>query len=238
MVVLDTAVLVGVMLVLTKVGDMLLRPHQQARLQTLVEAATLKLSYMSVMESARRMTRHHLWRVALILAFLVPAQLYFVRPVLAAMFEADPHATPEIVGLVVVILFVGECVASVPAAFALRWVLRDDSGRRTAVRYGTLVMLLIAANVVAGWVLAHDPTPDAGILRKISGVTMFAAGTVTADLFIAVWVFAFALAGHALLRAIEALAWRVAEYQRGAWAAVVAIATAVLTVVDLYLKRS
>ena len=238
MMVLDTAVLVGIMLVLTKVGDMLLRPHQQARLQKLVEAATLRLSYMSVMAGARRMAHHRVWRLVGILVLLVPAQLYFVRPVLAEMFAADPRATPEIVGLVVVILFVAECVASVPAAFALRWVLRDDSGRKTGVRYGSLVMLLIAANAIAVWMVANDPIPDSGILRRISGAIMLAAGAVTADLFIAVWVFAFALAGHVLLRSIEALAWRVVEYQRGAWAAVVAIATAVLTVVDLYLKRS
>jgi hypothetical protein len=52
MVVLDTAVLVGIMLVLTKVGDMILRPHQQALFQALVEAATLKLSYMGAISAA------------------------------------------------------------------------------------------------------------------------------------------------------------------------------------------
>jgi hypothetical protein len=164
-------------------------------------------------------------------------QIYLARPLLAQMFAGDPGATPEAVGLVVVMLFVAQCLATVPAALALRWVLRDESGPRTALRYGSLLLVLIAANGIALWILANDPTPETGILRRVSSFVMLAAGAITADLFIVAWVFAFALAGHALLRLLEAIAWRVVEYQRGAWAAAVAIATAILAAVDVYLKR-
>jgi hypothetical protein len=118
---LDAAVLGGIMLVLTKVGDMILRPHQQARLQVLAEAATLRLSYMGVIAGARRLARDRFWCLVLILMLLVPVQLYLARPLLAQMFAADPRATPETVGLVIVMLFVAQCLATVPAAFALRW---------------------------------------------------------------------------------------------------------------------
>ena len=234
---LDAAVLLGVLLILTKVGDLVLRPHQQARVQALVEAATLKLSYMSTITVARRLARHRLWRLALLLAVLIPVQMYLVLPFVGAMLARDPRNTPEFVGLVVVVLFVSQCLATVPAALALQWVLRDDSGRRTALRYASLLALLVAVNAVATWIVTNDPTPQSGIGGRLSGLVMLAAGSITADLFIAAWVFAFALLGYVLLRTLEAVAWRVAEYQRGAWAAVVALATALLAAVDLYLKR-
>jgi hypothetical protein len=130
---------------------------------------------------------------------------------LGLAFAGDPQPTPELVGLVVVMLFAAQCLATIPAAFALRWILREDSGRKTAVRYGTLLILLIAANSVAFWILANDPIPDNGMLRRISGLIVLAASAFMADLFIAAWLFAFVLAVHELLRAAEGIAWRVAE---------------------------
>lgn len=234
---LDAAVLVGVLLILTKVGDLILRPHQQARLQALVEAATLSLSYASLIAAVRRLARRHVWRLVLVLMALVPVQLYFTWPMLGQQLASDPRATEEIVGLVVVMLFATQLAAAIPAAWALRWVLRDDSGRRTLMRFGLLVLALVAAEAAAEWMLAGDPWPLPDLLRRASGLFFLAAGCVVADLFIAAWLFAVALAAHLLLRLVEAVAWRVVEYQRGAWAAVVAIATALLAAVDLYLRR-
>jgi hypothetical protein len=234
---LDAAVVVGILLILTKVTDLLLRPHQQARLQALVESAALKLSYASMIAAARRLARRRFWRLALLVAALVPLQMYLSIGMLQKMFRADPRTTPELVGLVVVLVFFVETLAAIPAAFAFKWVLRDDSSLRTAIRYGSLLMLLMVASLIGEWIVGNNIRWQNRVLNRMFGLIFMVGGSVVSALFIAAWIFALALLLHLLLRLLNAIVWRVVEYQRGAWAAVVAIATAVLGFVDLYLKH-
>ena len=233
---LDAAVIVGGLLVLTKVSDLLLRPHQQRRLQALVESATLRLSYSSVIGAARRLARSHFWRLVLLLMLVVPLQLYLTRSMVAALLQSRPGLTAEQAGQIVVLIFVGELIATIPAALVARWVLRDDSARRTALRLATLAVVLVIVTQGAEYVLLQDPQVASRTVGRVVGVLYYAVGSVGSTLFLAGLVLVLALAAHVVLRLIEAVAWRVVEYQRGAWAAVVAIATAVLGLVDLYLK--
>lgn len=233
---LDAAVIVGGLLVLTKVSDLLLRPHQQRQLQTLVESATLRLSYSSVIGAARSLARSHFWRLVLLLMLLVPLQLYLIRSMVAALLQSRPGLTAEQAGQIVVLIFVGELIATIPAALVARWVLRDDSGRRTALRLGAFVIVLVLVTQAAEYLLLTDPQAASRTIGRVVAVFYYAVGSVGSTLFLAGWIIILALAAHLVLRLLEAVAWRVVEYQRGAWAAVVAIATAILGLVDLYLK--
>jgi hypothetical protein len=238
MLVLDVAVVVGALLLLTKIGDLLLRPHQQRRLQTWFESATLRLSYSSMIAATRYVAMRRLWLIVLLLALLVPVQLSIAAPFVAAvLLQSVPGVTQERIAQAVGFIFITVLIATVPAAFALRWVVREQSGRKTAVRYVALLLCLIAATTVSGWLVAADVRLPSRLLMQFFDVMVIATGALFTALILVAWVFAFALMLHLLLRAIEAIAWRVVEYQRGAWAAVVAIATAVLGALDLYLKR-
>jgi hypothetical protein len=98
------------------------------------------------------------------------------------------------------------------------------------------LLVVVVANVVADWMLRSDSRASNHLLRRALGLIELLGGSLAATLTIAVWVFALALLAHVLLRLLEAIAWRVVEYQKGAWAAVVAIATVILGMIDLYLK--
>lgn len=233
---LDVAVLVGGLLVLTKVADLLLRPRQQRRLQAFVESLTLALSYASMIALARRLARRRLWLLVVILVALVPLQVVVSIPLLQSLFASAPGMTAERAGLLFLVLVGVELLCTVPAAYALRWVLRDDSGRWTAIRYGALLLVVVLANVAADWIVRSDARASNRLLQRALGLIELVGGSLAATLTIAAWVFALALVAHVLLRMLEAFAWRVVEYQKGAWAAVVAIATALLGMLDLYLK--
>jgi hypothetical protein len=238
MFVLDAAVVAGVLLLLTKVGDLLLRPHQQRTLQTWLEAATLRLSYSSMIAMTRYLAMRRIWVIVIVLALLVPVQLSVVAPSVAVALQSTTGATLEQIQMVIGILLVALVIATIPAAFALRWVVREQSVRRTLLRFATLVIFLFVVTLTSGALmrLADMRLPNP-LLSQMIGAVMLVSGTLFTALFIVAWLFAFALALHVLLRLIEAIAWRVVEYQRGAWAAVVALATAILGALDLYLKR-
>jgi hypothetical protein len=234
---LDAAVVVGVLLTATKVADLLLRPHQQRRLQSLFETATLSLSYTSAMAASRRLARARFWWLVLVLAIIVPFQMMVALPVLGDMLRRAPQMTNELAGLVVVMVFSATLVSTIPAAFVLRWIMRYESGTKTAIRFGAVSILLIAANVAAAAAVAADVRFEHRLVTQGVGALMLLTGAVTAAIHIAALLFAAVLLAHLVLRLVEALAWRVVEYQRGAMAAVVAIVTALLGVVDIYLKN-
>jgi hypothetical protein len=236
MVWLDAAVVVGGLLVLTKVSDLLLRPRQQQRLQVLVETATLRLSYASVIGGARRLAgRHFGWLVARLVR-LFPLHINKSTTAIGPMLQSRSGMTAELAGLVIVVIVAAEAVATVPAALALRWILHDGNGRRTALRFAALLIVLVLATQAAEYVLITDPRAGSRLLDRALGGVILVASAVASALFITAWVIVLALVAHVVLRVVEAVAWRVVEYQKGAWAAVVAIATAILGLVDLYLK--
>jgi hypothetical protein len=232
---LDTAVVVGVLMVGTKLADLLLRPHQQQKLQRLLETATLALSYTSVLGALKRMADHHFWRLVLVVALMMPIPFVAGLPLLQAMFERS-SATPEVVGRVILLVMVVLLLSSVPSALALRWIVRSRSGAGLAVRFGLGLLFLYAANRIADLVLADRIKMGARVLERLLGLVWLFLGSLAAGITMVAWLFVLAMIAHFVLRLIEALAWRVVEYQRGAWAAVIAVATTVLGLADLYLK--
>lgn len=232
---LHTAVIVGVLMVGTKLADLLLRPHQQQKLQRLLETATLALSYASVLAALKRTANHHLWRIVLMVALMMPIPFVAGLPMMQALFERS-SATPETIGKVVVLLFAVLLLSSIPSAFALRWIVRSRSGVGLAVRFGLVLLGLYIANRIADLVLADRVKVGGRTLERLFGLVWLVLGGLGAGITMVAWLFALAMIAHFVLRLIEALAWRVVEYQRGAWAAVIALATTVLGLVDLYLK--
>ena len=234
---LDATVIVGVLMLLTKAADVLLRPHQQRRLQAFLESVTLRLSYTSMIAGASELARRHPWRLVLLLALLAPLQLFILAPFVAFVMATTLGATQEQIQQFFGGFLFAIMIAAIPAAFVLRWVLRDASGWRIPVRYGSLLTALVMATIGSEWMVGHDITLGSRPLQIVLDVGMIVIGALFTALFIVAWVLAFALIAHVVLRLLEATAWRIVEYQRGAWAAVVAIATVLLGALDLYLKR-
>jgi hypothetical protein len=151
------------------------------------------------------------------------------------LFERS-GATPEMVGEVMLLLIGALLLSAYPSAVVLRWITRSRSGIGLAARFVLVIFGLYVANRIADFVLADQLRPGTRALARLVGLVEMVIGGIAAGVTIVAWLFALAVVAHLVLRLTEAIAWRVVEYQKGAWAGVVALATAVLGLVDLYLK--
>jgi len=261
---LDLLFGVGVLINVLKLSDLLLRKHQRQRVQTLMDAMTLWLDYTRPVAWFRKLVdrneaRPFIW-VSVIVVLLFLGLMLLGSPDIVLFGEFGP---PDSVMVATAGLFV---LGLVPVLIrwiglpVIRWIVAPGSFMQVLIRYVLSMLLLILslgpAGPVIGVVLAipfgivlvvveavvssftgAEPRLDGG--QIITAVLLpFAAAVqsmlVAPGLVLLTWGLLFIV--DVARRLVTGLAWRVVEYNQGAWAGLTALATAAVGIVDLYLR--
>jgi hypothetical protein len=257
---LDAALALGVLINLVKAGDLVLRPNQQARVQAWIEDLTLRVEEIRPIGWLERLTRPHAHVVlvlvgvfefvlVLLLVTLVPAgKTAALGPVGSNVFVMQLVAIVCSVPALVLTAkrygppFVAWLLGPAPVRGVTRRFLKTlvlgflVLGLYEVILFGLVFFLwgdvpFDAMELPIGeggpgiWVLGG------GLLVVWPAFTWFWVITQVAGLIL--WAIVGVRFFEMLLKWIRALCWRVVEYNKGAWAAVVLIITIMLGVAKL-----
>jgi len=257
---LDVALALGVFINLVKAGDLVLRPNQQARVQAWIEDLTLRVEEIRPIGWLERMTstRAH---VVLVLIGVSEFLLVYFLILLVNAGKASAHA-PVGSNAFVMNLAASLCSVPALVLTATRygqpfvaWLVGPPPVRGVTRRFlktialGFLVLVIYEA-ILFGlvdllWGEGPFDAMDLPMGQGGPGIWVLGGGLLVIwPVFTWFWVITqvgglimWAVAGvrlfEILLKAIRALCWRVVEYNKGAWAAVVLIITVVLGLAKL-----
>jgi len=242
----DFAFGLGMLVQLTKLTDMILRPHQQEWIQSSAEAITLHLAYFKPMKWYSRLVRK---KPAIFFVIIVEMALVLTI-VLSSMHElffADRHPTGEnyfatIFGSMVLLALAPIALASYLNQ-AMDWLFLHNHFLSFLIRFIPLAALNYLACfglfIFHGAVIVENGTSHAPIISLallFTGVSIFwtlLALGITVVLLEVILTLCTMLVG-----AIRFLAWRVVEYNKGAWAAISLLLTTIIGLVDIFLRLS
>lgn len=242
----DIAFALGVLVQLTKLTDLLMRPHQQRWIQRSAEMITLRLAYLKPLQLYPRLVKK---KSALV--FVVVLELVLVVTIVLGsmheLFLGDRHPT----GWNYFATILGSIALLIVAPLALvrylnqvmDWLFSRDRFVSFLVRF---IALAIAGYVVcSGLVTFYGATivesetplgPIMGLLLLFVGTTLFltlaALGTTIILLQIILTVTTIFVGG------VRFLAWRIVEYNKGAWAAISLLLTILVGIVDIWTRLS
>jgi len=239
----DTAFALGIMLQVTKLADFLLRPKQQEWVRGKCESFTLRLEYFRPLTWFYQIQDHKI-------------QNFFIAQVAVLAMAVDASLASLPLPLMLVYL----CILCGPAFLLLytrgipivRWIYGNGHFGIFIWRYfqflliGGMLKLLIAAISVCNnkFILPHiDPSNSFYSLMMFPlGLILLALASISLCVWIILVLGLFAIVAQLLLLALSAfvalfraIAWRVVEYNKGPWAALTLLVTAILGCFDLYL---
>lgn len=238
MLALDIAFGLGLLASGLKGADMIMRPHQQKKLQAWVEIAALKLSYCRTLNVILPFLRKLSY--GKLVAFLAASNfvIFWIVYLFDAYAHTDIATTVEEFGIVVFILisvFLAVISGYVSADLYdghIRAHLSCKTWRefawRTFVVVEYTILLILFVNIFE----------RNGIIR--APYFYFLAIYVGAYLSMAYFLlllFGITIIAEITIKFSNAVVWRVAEYNKGAWAGIVLIATIILGVAELYVRH-
>jgi hypothetical protein len=260
---IDAAVVIGVITTALNLGDFVLRPHQKERFQRAVEAFTLWLDYRRPLSWLTRLSRipRNLMSVCG-LAIFIFGVLSMLRP---AESRALRLASLPIMGVGASVIVMAEwwnttqgvfayaaAEASLATYFRRSWeVFRRSMKVGVALTIASLVFAFILLAVLGAIELAIGPSSFFSVVFGIlwAGLPVavwwiiftfwpsdFAFSEVAVPaLFFAGFALATLWLAEHLLRASRALCWRIVEYSKGAFAAIILLVTIALGIAKLLL---
>lgn len=244
---LDAALAIGVLVQVTKLADIMLRPHQQKWVQDKCETLALRLSEVRTIELYRRATSSK--RLAEVEAcslsglFGLWALWSLQEYALMLMIEEEGYPMPPSAGgehvagffcvalSPLLVLFLRNVYARLPA---VRDFLGD--GRTDLKSWIGMLITLASYALVTGLLHLRDE-----LVARFATLFLcaLAATFVIMSIMTASFVVAIRLATWILIPILECtrgFAWRIVEYNKGAWAALTLLATFGLGVADVYVK--
>jgi hypothetical protein len=252
---LDAAFLIALLTLLVKAGDFLLRPHQQRCVQSKMETATLWLDYRRpALWYAKIVNKPVVRLVGLIATVGIYALAYMIAHQAGSEGFAL-YANPIVIGVILLPLLMAQRIAG-RLGRVMHGVMAGEKDEHYGRAYGpklfflrsleAIAVLSIASVIVVGIAgavlygvqsLVLDRGFELGpeLLVLISIVAFpFAIEAVTATLIFVVVCSLIGLIAtcHVALIAIRAVCWRIVEYNKGAWAAILVIVTVMLGVLD------
>lgn len=250
---------IGIFSNLVKLGDLILRPSQQQIVQRAVDRLTLWLDYTRPLDWLRRLLTKNSGRtfIRFTTIFVIISN---IGQILSGgglfgilVFSAIPqhfHIGIKIFALTITVLLTPFIVNRYGVRIAL-WLVAD--GRLLwlllryvgcailgAVGFGLLVALLGIPILLI--LLASGGDPDPNIVMAISFLVTLPLFEVMITILmvpgLAIISMYFLVPLDICLRLLRGLAWRVAEYSKGAWAALMLLATVFLGIATIILNSS
>jgi hypothetical protein len=240
----DVLLIVGLILNFVKAGDLILRPHQLKWFQDRFEHMTLWLDFTKPLKALKTLTSDD-GRLALLVLGYVPAIF-----VLAAT-QAPQASEPKGISLITYLNF-GILIFLIKKGLPItRWLFGD--GRVTSflkrfmlLSIGQLVALVCLVLSVRLIVYLSDHSNEHFLLGALFVVDILVLlalallnlvySTIWLACFLTIVASSILLIFEILLRFARGIAWRIVEYNKGAFAAIVLIVTVALGLIDFYLK--
>lgn len=263
--IVEILLIVGILTNVLKGAEILLRPHQQKKVQTFFDHLTLKLEYTSPLKWFGYFLKNKIQVVFITIAslFLLIGYLGILLSDFADLYYerySDDHSYPADIPIFVITIAVAICIAiwAVPTSIVLiyrgnrvvKWLYAEGNSSIFTKRLFYFWGVPVFFNMVP--ILGLIPIVPAIILEKILPSILFwiflfiyalalviVSGCWSVIGFAAYFTFlaqitCFCL--EVLVRLLRAIAWRIVEYNKGAFAAVILLFTVLLGVVETYLK--
>ena len=240
----DVLLIVGLILNFVKAGDLILRPHQLKWFQDRFEHLTLWLDFTKPLKALKTLTSDD-GRLALLMLAYVPAIVFFAAT--QALQTPEPKGVSLITylnfGILIFLIKRGLPVTS--------WLLGDGRVSSFLKRFLVLSIGQLAALVplvLSGLSTAYlsDHSKEhllLGVLFVVDALVLFALvllnlvySTIWLACFLTIVASSILLILEMLLKFARGIAWRIVEYNKGAFAAIVLIVTVALGLIDFYLK--
>jgi hypothetical protein len=253
---LTVTVIVGVLLTSLKAGDLVLRPHQQQWLLAKLEDATLWLDYRRPIAWYRSLLSPIVLELAALVATFATYTVVFSWARISVPTLLDSQQFGGIVALVLFFPMIRYAHRLSTIMLAMMAGKKDEYHGRTygpglfLVRSTEAIATLLAGFVVAV-VLAYCiqlfpliglQQITFGIYPELLALAVISAFPFAMEVIAIAIVFALvssliALIGvaHVALIFVRGLCWRIIEYNKGAWAAIVVIVTVILGIWQLSL---
>ena len=240
----DVLLIVGLILNFVKAGDLILRPHQLKWFQDKVEHMTLWLDFTKPLKALKTLTGDD-GRLALLVLGYVPAIFFF------AVTQAIQPSEPKGISLFTYLNF-GILILLIKKGLPItRWLVGD--GRITSflkrfmlLSIGQLVALVCLVLSVRSTGYLSDHSNEHFLLGALFVVDILVAvalvllnlaySTIWLACFLTIIASSFLLMFELLLKFARGIAWRIVEYNKGAFAAIILIVTVALGLTDFYLK--
>jgi hypothetical protein len=245
----EILLVIGVLVNLVKGADLLLRPHQQKWLQEKVETTTLWLTYLKPLRFYKTLSKRN---SQIVIAVIASAYYGFLILQLAVIHEAVvtssikffvfPSPGNKLFGdLFLKVVVLGFGIGTIQFAFpAIRWLLEGTRFQYFLLKFSLFVFLLLITFGIAIALNAIDsPILKQLILNALILCTLFLLVSLLLVLSAGVTVIIYSillLLLEGLLILLRGIAWRIAEYNKGAFAAIIVIITITLGITEVYLR--
>lgn len=259
MTILDLVLIIGILTNVVKGADLILRPHQQKWINDKFESLTLWLDYAKPLKWFSNLATS---RGQIILILIGSLELVAVAIIVLLFKRNDNVPRSERLTQILVLVISLLCIPVIVKRIGPKvtsWLFGDAKILRFLMRY---ILLIIGGYIILGlyqavvmifiWLFSSrksyfdfmDATLDSNswehsaylisimalwpfftffwILIQVGGIVLWAA------------VILFLL--EVLLKIGRGIAWRITEYNKGAYAALTLILTIFIGIVDLYLK--
>jgi hypothetical protein len=264
MIALNTLLVLGIVVNVIKAGDLVLRPHQQRAVQTFFEDITLRLESMRPLEwlASLSSTRGQRWLLfagtaefAVVLAIIVFHKVSAGEIVSFANLGTVLDTAAIVLSLVTLPL-----VPRLGGPRLMCWLVGDARVRGFVWRFMLALFIgFFAIGIYEGalfgsaYFVGHADPFDA--MEKSMGHAGAGAIIVGVGLLIAwppfvyfwiltqvgglvLWITLLAWVCEFLLKGARGVAWRIVEYNKGAWAALCLLTTVALGLIKLALNGS
>ena len=243
------APIIAFMLLALKGGEFALRPHQQQRIQEFTDTFALRLSYVRPLNALKVIMA----RPGQLLA-LATGGILFVWTLVYCFFirSGGSHAGGLVASvLCVVFLTIPTLIATARIGPKVAgWVYGDGrflpfAARSAAYFFGCWAIIALLSKAVGALGMPH-PLGLGWIVTLPLCAVLFLVLLIVVGFGGLWWImsvlFFLVAASHGLVRgteilvrAVGAITWRVAEYNKGAWAAIVLLTTFTVGVADFVL---
>jgi hypothetical protein len=258
------ASLVGILSNLVKGGDLILREHQKMRVQSFCETATLRLEELKPLRWFVHLTTPHANMWLLVIGGIEIAALYVYS--LIMMRREPSFGTLTGIEIVMQVIAIALSVASIPYIIrkigprTMRWLFGDGRIPIFIRRYVKFVLsgyaigfILLSIFFLSVWLVSGSKSLVEAFVDEPSfdqGGWVYVAGSLLVGPFLTFFVIVFQVGGlvgwciltffllEIALKLLRGFAWRVVEYSKGAFAALILLFTVLLGFVSLYLKGS
>lgn len=252
----EILLVIGILVNLIKGADLILRPHQQKWLQNRFDTLALRLDYAKPLKWYTGLVHNRIYGV---LFFAAPL-LIIAAPLIPSVVKTGTAPLWWAIMMYALILFV--VIGCVVAACEKVNLIDDFSSQRppawdvvSLVHYWLtspksltqqlIRHLIIVATSVGLWLLISSTKTNVfgkgGVLIEVLNGIVFIVFALHTWIFAAssfcIIIFSLSLLlAEILLKLLRGLIWRIAEYNKGAFAAIVLILTAALGVTEYYIR--
>jgi len=233
---LDLLTTVGILINVAKGGDLLLREHQRKFVQSKAKSVAEYLDKLRPLNWFGKLTTSKTTKILLALLSMILYLGYSLR-------QGGTYVAPEeLWRKIVFFLVMGFTVCVMLALFGyyfysyvtypvVGWLLKDNNVRLFLLRFSIITVAYLAFTCITK---DHAYTAFWKVflyaMLFVSLVLAWYAGAIILSLMIMIMIAQF------LVFLMRALIWRIVEYNRGAWAAIVLIITIILGAVELLLR--